>query len=84
MPKKSKRRIVTEVKAKIAGYSTAGLGLIAGLAWNEAIKELIIMLRLPQGESVMAKFLYAIIMTILVALAGVYLAHALGDEEEEA
>ncbi len=30
-----------EFKKRVAGYILAGLGLVAGLAWNDAIKALI-------------------------------------------
>ena len=63
----------TELKEKLVGYITAGLGLVASLAWNEAIKGLIEAI-FPFGQnSLLAKFLYAIIMTAVVVIIGGYL-----------
>lgn len=62
-----------EVRKQTIGYIIAALGLVAGLAWNEAIKELIGMI-IPLGAgSLIIKFAYAIIITLIVVLASVYL-----------
>ena len=36
-----KPKLKSEFKSQTKGYVLAGLGLVAGLAWNEAIKALI-------------------------------------------
>ena len=66
--------IKREVRERTAGYIVAALGFVAGLAWNEAIKALIESF-FPQGNanSVLAKFIYAILVTIVVVLVTVYL-----------
>lgn len=46
---------------------TAGLGLVAALAWNTAIQDLFKLLFPDQG-SLIAKFAYAIVITIIVVL----------------
>ncbi len=45
----------------------AGFGLVAALAWNTAIQDLF-RLFLPDQQSLAAKFLYAVFITIVVVL----------------
>lgn len=56
------------IKEKTIGYITAALGLVAGLAWNDAIKTLIDYFFPFAKSSLVAKLLYATIMTIIVAI----------------
>ena len=47
--------------------ATSGFGLVAALAWNNVVQELVanyIKPYLPQGSSVISLFLYAILITI--------------------
>ena len=66
-------RLKKEVRKKTIGYISAGLGLVAGLAWNEAIKDLINVLFPLEENSVIAKFIYAIVMTLVVVVMTLYL-----------
>ena len=63
------------------GYILAGLGLVAGLAWNEAIKAFIEQVIPVGGNTLFAKLLYAGVVTIIVVFASVYLARLLEDKE---
>ena len=61
------------VKEKALKYIMAGFGLVAGLAWNDAIKGLIQEL-FPLGrDSIFAKFVYALLVTLILVLVSVYL-----------
>jgi uncharacterized membrane protein len=51
--------------------ASASLGLVAALAWNEAIKALLAQLNL--GDSLGGLFAYAIVATILAIVVLVYL-----------
>ncbi len=51
--------------------ASASLGLVAALAWNEAIKATLAMLGL--GESLAGLYTYAIIATVVAVLVLVYL-----------
>ena len=55
------------MRTKTVGYITAGLGIVAGLAWNEAIRELIDFLFPNPGNTLVAKFIYAFLLTSVVA-----------------
>lgn len=54
------------VKNQTAGYIAAALSLVAGLAWNDAIKALIEVLFPLDTSGILIKFVYAIIITIVV------------------
>ncbi len=61
--KKSLRR---EIRSRMLGYIIGALGLVAGLAWNEAIRHLIDLVFPLDKNSIWAKFIYAIIITVVV------------------
>jgi hypothetical protein len=61
------------IRKRFFGYIAAGLGLVAGLAWNDAIKVMIDQLIPKTGSTVIAKLLYAIVVTILVGIILFYL-----------
>jgi len=66
---------VTKISRKIAiqtlTLATSSLGLVAALAWNEAIKEYVNVYVKPyfaQGSAVLSLFLYAIGITLLTVI----------------
>ncbi len=67
--KEESKEIKKKIREQMASYITAALGLVAGLAWNDAIKALIDFFFPLHKESLIAKFMYAIIMTAMVAIA---------------
>ncbi|KKQ28118.1 MAG: hypothetical protein US42_C0002G0073 [Candidatus Magasanikbacteria bacterium GW2011_GWC2_37_14] len=72
--KKETKKVGTEVKQKIGTYVLAGFGLVAGLAWNEAIKGLIERyFPLASGGGLLAKFIYAVIITIVIVVVSIYI-----------
>ena len=56
-----------EVREKMFTLILAGFGLVAALAWNDAIQTLFKVL-FPKSEGVIGKIIYAIIVTIVVVL----------------
>lgn len=50
----------------------AGLGLVAGLAWNDAIKSLIDAVFTFSRTGIIAQFAYAVLITAVVVLIGNY------------
>ncbi len=62
-----------QVRTQTVGYIAAAFGLVAGLAWNDAIKAFIENV-FPLGQGTMwAKFIYAIIITVFVVIITKYL-----------
>gem|GEM_PF-510361 len=78
-----KREIKKQVQKQLLTYIVASLGLIAGLAWNEAIKGLIEYIFPLSQNTIQAKFLYAIFMTILIVIISYYLARLMQEKDEE-
>lgn len=73
MDEQNKNELKKEVKEKTVGYIIGAFGLVAGLAWNEAIGA-VIENYVPLGkEGVLAKFIYAIAITLLLVLITRYL-----------
>ena len=61
-----------EVIEKIAALITAAFGLVAALAWNEAIQEIF---RLAFGEQsgVWAMIFYAVVVTIIAVVVTIWI-----------
>ena len=57
------------VRGQIIGYFAAALGLVAGLAWNDAVKSLIEYFFPLSQNTIQAKFTYALVLSVLVGLA---------------
>ncbi len=77
--------IRTEVQSRVFGYVSTGLGLIVSLAWNEAIKALIELLFPLDQNSIIAKFVYAGLMTLVLVVVTIYFLKVFGlegDKEE--
>ena len=62
----------TQIKNQTTGYLMAALGLVAGLAWNDAIKSLIEIIFPFAKSGIFAKFIYAILITIVVVFLSKY------------
>jgi uncharacterized membrane protein (DUF4010 family) len=65
---KDKKDLRLEILEQIASLSTAGFGLVAALAWNDAIKSLFTRLFPQPGGNFWAQFLYAVVITIIVVV----------------
>jgi len=83
MEAKEQVSLKKELKERTIGYILAALGLVAGLAWNEAIKSLIDQFFPKSGNSVFIKFIYAFAVTLIVVLVTVYLIKLTGRKEEQ-
>lgn len=62
-----------EVKERTIGYILAAFGLVAGLAWNDAIKALIDQFFPKPGNDIAVKFIYAVLVTVFIVIITVYL-----------
>jgi hypothetical protein len=77
-----------EVVRQVLTLMTAAFGLVAALAWNEAIQTLVTKyLSFTAGGEVISKFTYALVITFLLVLITAQLARVRErlrlDEEEE-
>jgi hypothetical protein len=82
MEDKKKTSLRLEMIEKISGLATVSLGLVAALAWNEAILELFKHIFGEQG-TLAAKLLYAIVVTILVVYITIKLGRVVGNLKEK-
>ncbi|MFA6047269.1 MAG: DUF5654 family protein [Parcubacteria group bacterium] len=71
-----------EIRNKTVGYIVTALGLVAGLAWNDAVKTLIENFFPAKENTVWAKFIYATVLTIIVVLISLYLVKIFKKEEK--
>jgi uncharacterized membrane protein YuzA (DUF378 family) len=75
-------KLKRKVTAQIVALLTGALGLIAALAWNEAVKALFEKI-FGDANGIAAKFAYAIIVTIVVVWITMRLAKLQAQDEEE-
>lgn len=71
--KKEGGELRKELLSSTSGYIMAGLGLVVGLAWNDAIKAAIEKFFPMDGGGILARFGYAIIATVFIVMISRYL-----------
>jgi len=64
-----KKSLKIEILEQMAKLITTGFGIVAALAWNEAIKALFVKIFPRPEDNLLAMFGYAIIITILIVVA---------------
>lgn len=79
--KREGEKIQREAREKVISYIGAGFGVIASLAWNEAIKALIEYIFPLKQDTILAKFVYASAMTFVLIFVTVYLVKILRVEK---
>ena len=80
--KDQQKNLRLEIKEKTIGYIVGAFGLVAGLAWNEAIKSLIDMFFPGDESSITIKFLYAFLITVVIVIITVYLLKLVSKKNE--
>ena len=72
MDKKLKdKKLHVAILKQMVALATSGFGLVAALAWNNVIQDLVnnyIKPHLPQGSSIFSLFIYAVLVTSLAVL----------------
>jgi uncharacterized membrane protein len=68
--------LTAEVLDKFSTLITTALGLVAALAWNTAIQNLFNMLFGQVGGRLVGQFFYAILVTLVVIFATIYVGRA--------
>lgn len=77
-----KKSLKLEILEKLASLITAGFGLVAALAWNEVIKEFFATV-FPKPNVLLGKFIYAIVLTIIIVIVTVKLGDIIGKIKEK-
>lgn len=73
--------MISDVRKQTITYIVSAFGIVAGLAWNDAIKSLIEFIFPAGSGSLVAKFIYAILVTLAVVLVTGALMRWAGREE---
>ena len=81
-PTSAVQKARTEIRRRMFSYIAAGLGLVAGLAWNDGIKALIDYFVPQTGNTVIAKLLYAVLVTLIVGVSLYYVENTLGEKNK--
>lgn len=71
MAKVSERSFRKELIEQLITLSSSGFGLVAALAWNEAIQGFVkeyVNIFLPDPSGVISKFFYALLITLFAVL----------------
>ncbi len=80
------RQLKKELLKQLVALSTAGFGLVAALAWNEAIQAFVkeyIDKYISVGSGIASRFIYAFIITAFAVFVTYQLAKLIKEEEEE-
>ena len=68
--------MTAEILDKFSDLITTALGLVAALAWNEAIQQLFNQFLGEAGGALAAKFFYAFLVTLVVIFATIAVSRA--------
>lgn len=66
--REERKAIAFTVRDKMAASIIGAFGLIAGLAWNDAVKSAIEYFYPPGAGGIASKFIYAVLVTLVVAI----------------
>jgi hypothetical protein len=79
---KKKAVLRAELRERTTGYILTALGLVAGLAWNDAISSFIKFVFPLDGNGIIAKFIYAVIITVVIVFVSNSLLRVLTPKEK--
>lgn len=80
------KQLKKELLKQLVALSTAGFGLVAALAWNEAIQAFVkeyIDKYISVGSGIMSRFIYAIVITAFAVFVTYQLTKLIKDEDKD-
>ena len=80
--KNESEEIKKEIRQRTIGYILTALGLVAALAWNEAIKSFIEHFFPISRNTLLAKFIYAMVITFIVVIFSISLMRLLDNKKD--
>ena len=80
---RASEEIQQQIRERTIGYITGGLGVVAGLAWNEAIRTTIEVLFPLKKDTLPAQFVYAAIITVVVVVFTIYLTKLISQHTQQ-
>jgi Ca2+/Na+ antiporter len=78
---KKNKEVTKQATDQAIGYILGAFGLVAGLAWNDAVQSLIREVFPLSVNSVWAKFVYAVFVTLIVVAVSLYLRRILARKD---
>lgn len=82
--KQEQKQVRGAIKERLVGSILAALGLVVGLAWNDAIKSAIESIFPAATSGIIIKFIYAIVLTVAIAVLAYYISRFfMGDNDKE-
>jgi hypothetical protein len=78
--KQKENRLDIEIMRQMLTLATSGFGLVAALAWNSLIQDLVnnyIKKWFPQGSSILSLLIYAVVVTVLAVFVTLQLSKIL-------
>lgn len=80
--KKEREQLQRELRQRVMTDVATAFGIVAGLAWNETVKSLIEYFFPHRADTLLAKFIYASLMTIAAVFVTIYLTRLLEKKSE--
>jgi len=78
-----KSRVERDLRKITAGYIIAAFGFVAGLAWRDVSMALVEYLFPMTKDTILAKFIYAILVSIALAFASIYVLRFIGKTKKK-
>ena len=78
-----KNRVERDLRKITVGYIIAAFGFVAGLAWRDVSMALVGYLFPISKDTILAKFLYAILVSIALAFASIYILRFIGKTKKK-
>lgn len=78
-----RRRIQHEIRTRVLGYVLGAFGLVAGIAWNDAVQSLITLIFKIDRQTILAKFIYAAVVTLVLVIVSVYFVRFFAEKKHE-
>ena len=80
--KDGSKKLQQEIRGKLVGYILTAFGVVAGLAWNDAITSIISTFVPGDKNTIVAKLIYAVLITIVIVILGIYISKLLKKDEK--
>ena len=80
------KKLRQELLKQMVVLSTSGFGLVAALAWNDAIQAFVgeyIDKYISVGSGIISRFIYAIVITVFAVVITYQLTKISGEDKEE-
>jgi len=80
------KKLRQELLKQMVVLSTSGFGLVAALAWNEAIQAFVgeyIDKYISVGSGIISRFIYAVVITVFAVVITYQLTKISGEDKEE-